>query len=186
LSYLSDVLPQGSPILDASVVINLLGTGAAADLLSGLGAPSLIEERTLREVLRHPLADIDLASALQDLQGLGLLQVLRMADVEYETYLGMVTGPPGTRLGIGESAAIAIAARGACLVLDDRKARRRTGSLPMAPPLATSLGVMLSSASRQGWSASRIRELIESARLHSRMSVIKEEVSLMDALRREQ
>jgi hypothetical protein len=104
LTCLSDTLPKGSPVLDASVVINILGTGAAADVLAGLGHPSFVEERTLREVLRHPLTDTDLPQALKDLQRRGNLKVVRMTDQEYETYLGLVSGSLGSRLGIGESA----------------------------------------------------------------------------------
>ncbi len=185
LTCLSDALPKGSPVLDASVVINILGTGAAADVLAGLGHPSLVEERTLREVLRHPLTDTDLPQALKHLQGRGHLKVVRMTDQEYGTYLGLVSGSLGSRLGVGESAAISIAARGQCLVLDDRKARRRSCSLTPQPAIASSLQLILASAARQGWSASRARELVSSARLHARMAVIGEEMLLLDGLLKE-
>lgn len=182
MTYLSDNLPKGSPVLDASVVINVLGTGAAAGVLAGLGHPSIVEERTLREVLRHPLAEMDLPSALQDLRKREYLQVVRMSDAEYETYLQLVSGSLGTRLGVGESAAMAIAPKGACLVLDERKARRRSASLAPPPMLASSLQLVFASAARQGWSASRTRELVASARLHARMSILKEETPMLDAL----
>ena len=185
MTCLSDALPKGSPVLDASVVINILGTGAAADVLAGLGHPSLVEERTLREVLRHPLTDTDLPQALKHLQGRGHLKVVRMTDQEYGTYLGLVSGSLGSRLGVGESAAISIAARGQCLVLDDRKARRRSCSLTPQPAIASSLQLILASAARQGWSASRARELVSSARLHARMAVIGEEMLLLDGLLKE-
>lgn len=182
MTYLSDDLPKGSAVLDASVIINILGTGSAAEVLTGLGHPSLVEERTLREVLRHPLAEWDLPSTLQDLEKSGCLQVVRMSDHEYETYLGLVSGSLGTRLGVGESAAMAIAAKGASLVLDERKARRRSSALAPPPILASSLQLLLSSALRQGWPASRTRELVASARLHARMSIVKEEMPLLQAL----
>jgi hypothetical protein len=182
LTCLSDTLPDGPPVLDASVVINVLGTGYAVHVLTGLGHPSLIEERTLREVLRHPLPGLDLEAALGDLRMRGLLHEVRMSDVEYEAYLGLASGSVGTRLGVGESAALAIATRGSCLVLDDRKARRRALIQPGAPPVASTLRLLLASAARQGWPLNRARDLVESARAHARMAVLKEELLLFEAL----
>lgn len=186
LTCLSDNLPDGPPVLDASVVINVLGTGHAEQVLAGLGHPSLIEERTLREVLRHPLPGLNLAAALGGLRMRGVLLEVRMSDVEYETYLGLVSGSVGTRLGVGESAALAIATQGSCLVLDDRKARHRALIHAGAPPVASTLRLLLASAARQGWPVNRARDLVESARIHARMAVLKEELPLLEALQLEQ
>lgn len=182
MTCLSDNLPDGPPVLDASVVINVLGTGCAVQVLAGLGHPSIIEERTLREVLRHPLPGLNLEAALGDLRMRGVLHEVRMSDVEYETYLGLVSGSVGTRLGVGESAALAIATQGSCLVLDDRKARRRALIHAGAPPVASTLLLLLASAARQGWPVNRARDLVESARVHARMAVLKEELPLLEAL----
>lgn len=182
MTYLSDSIPKGSPVLDASVVINILGTGAAEDVFAAVGSPSLVEERTLREVLRHPLEGFDLEASLAGLKDRGHLLEVRMSGEEYQTYLSLVSGPLGTKLGVGESAAMAIAARGACLILDDRKARRRCPSLSSNPALATSVQLMVSCAARQLWPAARMLQLVASARMHARMSISKEDEAVLTEL----
>ena len=109
---LSDHLPKGNAVLDASVIINLLGCGEPARVLSALGCPCIVETRTLREIQRHPEPGRSHETILQDLVSRELLVVVRMTDEEYENYLGYVQGPLASRLDDGESAAIAIAGRG--------------------------------------------------------------------------
>jgi predicted nucleic acid-binding protein len=168
LSYLRDHLPAGPLILDTSVVINLLGTGEATAVLAALGHPCLVEERALREVLRHPMHGCDLTSAMAELQTNGLLKEVRMTPREYELFLQVGLGP-------GESAAIAIAARGACVVLDDRLARRYARSVANFPLLGSSLTLILTGTFRAGEQIARARKLIEAARMNSRMGVPPEE-----------
>jgi predicted nucleic acid-binding protein len=169
-------------VLDASVLINLLGSGEAAAILAGVGHVSLVEQRTLREVLRHPIHGLQLLPALEDLKHRDLLQEVRMTDEEYETYLQLVSGPLGGRLGVGESAAIAISTRAACLILDDRKARRTASEHPTAPAVVSTLRLVLSSAARQRWPLARARASVSSARRHAKMGVLREELPLLAEL----
>lgn len=182
MNLLSDHLPSGQAVLDASVIINLFGTREPAAVLEALGHRSLVEQRTLREVRRHPVPGMPLESILAELMHGGLLEEIRMTEDEYDIYLRYVSPPLGTRLDDGESAALAVAARGACVVIDERKARRRAALDAPAVVVVSSLRLMLTSAYRAGWDTRRARQLVETAIQNSRMAVPKDETGMLAAL----
>lgn len=179
LTWLIDHLPAGQPVLDASVIINLLGTHQPVEVLRALGHRSLVEERTLREVRRHPVPDLQVEPVLNELRSLDLLEEVRMTDDEYAVYLGYVSAPLSKRLGDGESAALAVSPRGACIVLDERKARSRAASDAVGLVVVSSLCLLISSAHRAGWPPVKVRQLVESARASARMGVPKDENALL-------
>lgn len=182
LTLLSDHLPPGPLVLDASVVINLLGTGQPVEVLAGLRQRCLIEQKTLQEVKRHPIPGFNLEERLEVLCRDGLLEVARMTDAEYAVFIELVHAPLGVRLGDGESAAIAIAPRGAGIVLDEKRARRRVAETLPALATVSSLRLVLTSAHRQDWTESKAAELVALARLHSRMGVPREDAPLLEQL----
>lgn len=182
MNLLIDYLPRGTAVLDASVIINLLGTKEPIAVLDALGHKCLIEQRTLREVCRHPIPGLLAEPALDDLMSRGLLEEIRMTDDEYEIYLSFVSPPLGKRLDDGESAALAVAARGACVVIDERKARRQAASVLPSIIVMSTLKLVLTSAYRSGWSIARTKTLVEQAIKHSRMAAPKEESDLLARL----
>lgn len=175
-------MPKGNAVLDASVIINLLGCGEPARVLSALGCPCIVETRTLREIRRHPEPGRSHETVLQDLVSRELLVVVRMTDEEYENYLGYVQGPLASRLDDGESAAMAIAGRGACLILDDRKARRRVVAELPGVSVRSSLQLMLTGACRGGWKLEEARDCVRMAIQHARMGIPREDASLLKML----
>jgi predicted nucleic acid-binding protein len=179
LNLLSDHLPPGRPVLDASVIINLLGTKEPVAVLEALGRKSIVEQRTLREVLRHPIPGLPIEPVLVELKARDLLEEVRMTDEEYEVYLTYVSPPLGSRLDDGESAALAVAARGACVVIDERKARRRAAEETPSIVVVSSLKLFLTSAHRAGWDVFRAKQLVEEAVQNSRMSVPREDASFL-------
>lgn len=182
MTLLNDYLPTGATIIDASVLINLLGCGQCLGILEGLGEKCLMEERTLKEVCKHPIPGCDYVPALRALLSSGTLEEIRMTDDEYETYLTFVSGPIGARLDDGESAALAIAGRGSSIVLDERKARRRAAGDARDLTVISTLRLMLTSGHRQAWTVQKVRDLVSAARLNSRMGVPKEDIALLEAL----
>lgn len=179
MSWLSDYLPAGQPVLDASVIINLLGTKAPVDVLRALGHKSLVEQRTLREVRKHPVPGLRVEPVLDELRSLDLIDEVRMTDEEYEVYLGYISPPLGTRLDEGESAALAVARRGVCVVLDERKARSRAAITAPDLVVVSSLRLFISCAHRAGWSAARVSQLVAQATQNARMGVPRDERELL-------
>ena len=172
---------DGSPlVVDTSAVINILGCGAGASLLRSLGRICIVEERVLAELTHHPIPLRDAQQEVQDLVSEGLFNVIRMDDDDYDLFLELSasSGHPG--LGVGESAAIAIATRRRhVVVLDDRKARRRTGTQHPELRQMSSATVLLEAARAGGLSLEETRALFTSAIDNAGMCILKEERNLV-------
>ena len=182
LPLLSDYLPAGPFILDASAIINLLGCGEMAAVLAALGSPAIVEERTFREVNRHPVQGLKHGPVLDGLLSTGTMQVERMTDSEYDTYLILVQGSLAQRLDDGESAAIALTARDFPVVLDENKARKVVGrSFPSVLYFST-LRLFLTAAKRGSWPLTRVQQLVIASRQHARMGVPRDEQDLLARL----
>ena len=141
-----------------------------------------MEERTLKEVRRHPIPGCDHVAALRALLSSGALEVVRMTNEEYETYLTFVSGQLEARLDDGESAALAISGRASSIVLDERKARRRAAGDAKDVTVISTLRLMMTSGHRQAWSVQKVRDLVSAARQNSRMGVPKEDMALLGQL----
>jgi predicted nucleic acid-binding protein len=177
----SDLDESGSRlVLDTSALINMLGCSSAALVLRCLGRICVVEERVLKELAYHPIELRDAQQEVRDLGSAGLLEVMRMTDEEYEIYLALAaaSGRPG--LGVGESAAIAVSAiRGHVVVLDDRKARRRTVTQFPNLKVVSSTKVLLEAAHAGQLSLEETRSLFVAALGNASMGILKEERDLV-------
>jgi hypothetical protein len=112
-------------VLDASVLINLLGSRMARQILAALGVPSVVEETTLLEVLVDPQDGSSATPAIDDLILSGSLLCERMDDDGLTSFISLVGAEPPDDLGDGEAATLAHALRrSATAVIDERKATR--------------------------------------------------------------
>ncbi len=182
MSLLCEHLPRGPVVLDASAIINLLGCGDIVGILQALGAVCLIEERTLKEVQRHPVRGFDHTPIFEELRRVGILQVERMTSVEYETYLSLVQGSLESRLDEGESAAIALTTRGYPVVLDENKARSVVLRQFPSVRFCSTLRLLITAGKRGGWLLEDVQQLVLSARRHARMGVPRDERDMLAQL----
>lgn len=182
MSLLSEQFPREPVVLDASVIINLLGCGEMVEVLEALGTSSIVEERTLKEINRHPIAGLDHVTILNTLRERGALLTERMTDDEYAAYLSLVQGSLTQRLGVGESAAIALAARGHLVVLDENKARGVVSRGFPGVRYTSTLRLLLTAASRASWPLARVQKLVLDARTNARMGVPRDESHLLNEL----
>jgi predicted nucleic acid-binding protein len=168
-------------VLDASVIINLLGCGHASDILAAIRSPFLVEERTLMEIQRHPISGRSHIDELAALKAAGLLQLHRMSDEAYALYLDLIDDSSPACLGDGESAAIATAATlGYRVALDDRKARKILAKrFPQITPVTT-VGLFFAASMQNSYIETTMPKIIESAVRHSRMAILKEERHLIE------
>ncbi len=112
-------------VLDASVLINLLGTGITSDILRSLALPTIIEETTLGEVLRDPRDGKSADNIISELVATHTLLREVMDARGLELFLDLVGADPPDDLSDGEAATIAHALiRNAAAVIDERKATR--------------------------------------------------------------
>lgn len=118
-------------VLDASTVLNLLGTGRAADVLRRLGREAVVAEAAAAEVRRDPTRPKgEVGSGPAAVQGLVAAGVLRVAALPPDAealFLALIGAPSPDGLGDGEAATLALAAdigSSAVAVSDDAKAVR--------------------------------------------------------------
>lgn len=180
LTWFRDHLPEGQLVLDASVLINLLGCGAATEIFSALTLPCLVEERVFVEISRHPVPGLCHVSELQALEVSGLIERTMMNDDEYARFLGLVQAPLGQRLDAGESATLAVAhGRALSVVIDENKARSYVGNRLPQVTLVSTLRLLISATVRLGRDTSFLQELVMSARKNARMGIPKDEKQLL-------
>lgn len=115
-------------ILDASVLINLLGTGLSDALLKSLNRVVVVDEVALREVTIDPFSRKDPTEVLDRLCENGLIEVVGMSSETYDLFIDLTGADPPDDLDDGEAATLAQAALGDCVaVIDEKKATRIAG-----------------------------------------------------------
>lgn len=183
LALLPDNFPTGPLVLDASVIINLLGSGSPAIILAATGVDCIVVEQTLAEITRHPIPGLCHKEILSALGHDGHIQPHRMSSEEYALYLSMIQGPSSESLGDGESAAIAVAvSTKRQVILDDGKARRIHRARFPSAPVASSLQLFVAAGARNNWPVERIRDMVARAMTNARMNIVKGEESLLARL----
>lgn len=116
-----------SYVLDASVWINLLGTGFAERILKSVAAPRVVVDLACNEVAHHPLRKSE-SDPLSPLIQSGLITRVSLDDEALGLFMSLVGAEQPDDLGDGEAATLALAQqKGFTAVLDDGKARRVAG-----------------------------------------------------------
>jgi predicted nucleic acid-binding protein len=125
---LSKYSSEQTPLyLDTSVLINLVATGRAEEILTALGRPVFVAEEVGREFLRDPRDGSDGQLALKRLVAAGALRVSKMNDAQVDRFVALVGAAFPDDLGDGESATIATAVGVGAIALDETKGARVTG-----------------------------------------------------------
>jgi len=127
-------------VLDASVLINILGSGSPADLLAAIGHQLIIPEPTLAEVSFDPSAKQPAAARTVELIEAGLLTAVPILGEAARLFSLLAA-----EMGDGEAAAVAYAIETEAFVaIDDRKARRVALPLIRKEPAFFTLDLLLS------------------------------------------
>jgi predicted nucleic acid-binding protein len=112
-------------VVDASVVINILGTCDPRSFLESVPARLLMPSEVAREVKRSPYDGKEAVGLLVPLMEGGYLEQVDLDAEAIEIFMDLVGAPIADSLHDGEAAVIACAATtGAGAVLDERKGRR--------------------------------------------------------------
>jgi len=170
-------------VLDASPIINALGCGAPERILAPFDGKCVVEENTLKEVIRNPFDMKHAGPVLEGLIDRNYLKVVRLGDVGYESYIELVAASASDALGRGEAAALAYAQEvGAVIVLDDRKARRIGCERFPACKQYSSLTLFRHAAETSGMTLNQIIPLVSLAFEKARMHVLPEDRLWLDEL----
>ena len=160
-------------VIDASVAINILGTGRPADLLRILNRKVLVDEMALKEITRDPFSKLSGREAMESLVSSGLISSVSLSAPAFEgLFLELTGAPPPDDLGDGEAATIAQSFDiDAVPVIDERKATRIALSLRPAHPILHSIDILSCSAVTSAFSPQELGDLIFNALIHARMRV---------------
>src|ERR1700691_363560 len=159
-------------VIDASVAINLLGTGRPADLLRALNRRVIIDEVALREVTSDPFIKLPGHEAIGALMRSSLISPVQLSASAFEVFLELTGAAPPDDLGNGEAATIAQCFDiGAVPVIDERKATRISLSLRPRHPILHTIDILASSAVAAALSRQELADLVYAALFHARMRV---------------
>ena len=96
-------------VLDASVIINLLATGYATEILQALNASLVVTGNVLREIEQGSANGRQESTLLTQLIDKRYLQVKELSGPSLEHFFSMVSGSTSDSLGDGEAATLAFA-----------------------------------------------------------------------------
>lgn len=163
-------------VLDASVLINFLGSGAVERLLPALPGSVLIADQTFREVLRDPSGRIPPADIRRALAETGLVEVRSLDDTQALLYLELASAPDPDRLDDGEAATVALAVSCSTIpVLDETKARRVYRSRFPGHPLESTAGLFRRLNEGERLPPDDLRSALYQALRQARMQVVPDE-----------
>lgn len=162
---------------DASVVINLVATGVAREIIKSLPYPFLVTSNAcseLREGAQKGYSDhAELAKLVED----GVVVEVALSDAALPFYEQLVAGSNLQTLDDGEAATIACAwTMSAVALLDERKARKLCASLFPSMQLLSSAELLMHQALLDRFGVERRGDLIFRALKVGRMRVLPEHV----------
>ncbi len=130
-------------VLDSSVVINLLATGYAANILRALAVPIVVTDYVVGEIESGSPNGGPESRLLNELIA---NQVVRMAQLEepaLQLFFGLASGSVSESLGDGEAATLAFAyGSDSSAIIDEKKATRVAGERFDTLRLATTIDLL--------------------------------------------
>lgn len=112
-------------VLDASVIINLLATSKASEVLQALGAPVLVTSNVVHEIGQGASNARQEPQQLSELIGADILRMVSLDAPSLECFFSLVSGHTADSLGDGEAATLVYAHTNRfAAAIDEKKATR--------------------------------------------------------------
>lgn len=156
-------------VLDASVLINLIGSGYSERILAALSVPVTVSDYAANEILDGGHDD---AVVMQGLLDGGLLARAPMTSAGSSLFEDLVSGATQESLGDGEAATIAIASdMGAVAVIDEKQGWRIANGRLAGLQLATTVDILALRSVRITLGENALCEAVHLALVRARMQV---------------
>lgn len=156
--------------IDASVLINVLGTGEAEAVLSTLARPVLVAAAVYREIKYDPFTGLPASGALSALEARGLIIKCDLDAAGTQHMVALVGAPGADALDDGEAATIALGARReCCVVIDEARGRRIAEGVPIASGILATMDILASDDVRQALGEASFQAAILNAGRRARM-----------------
>jgi len=163
---------NSSLIFDASVLLNILGTGSPEVILQNLRRTCIIDQVAISEVNLHPVTGRPCHELLEFFQSEGLLRVVRMENKVYEHFISLTGASSPDDLDDGEAATIAQASfNGWTAVLDERKATRIAMACLSESQILTSVDLLSARELSTVLGEAKVADLLYLALRNARMRV---------------
>lgn len=134
---------DGVIVLDASVIINLLATGHASEILQALKVPLVVTGNVVREIEQGSANGRPESALLAELITSNCLQLQELSGPSLEHFFSLVSGNTSDSLGDGEAATLAFAhCNGCSAAIDEKKATRIAGERFGAMKLVTTVDIL--------------------------------------------
>jgi predicted nucleic acid-binding protein len=170
-------------MVDASVLINILGTGRSEIILRALDRTVKIDEIALGEVTIDPFTMKSPTVILGNLREMNLIETVSLSKDAYEIFIGLTGSDPPDDLGDGESATLAQAVSCKCTaVIDERKATRIAKTQFPNVVLLNSLDLLAAPEMFETHQREMVAEVIYQALRNARMRVRQTERAWIVAL----
>jgi predicted nucleic acid-binding protein len=126
MTFLSCITSQDKAIvLDASVVINLLATSHATQILKAIPVKFLVTSNVLQEIRQGEASGRQEPKGLSDLIDARSAYLVDLNETALQHFFALVSGSTLDTLGDGEAATLALAFEsGYCAGIDEKKATR--------------------------------------------------------------
>lgn len=163
---------NSSLALDSSVLINLLSTERAGDILAALTAHIVVAEEVVAEIERGEALGRHVGTPIAELVRDGAIHVVALSDDSLEVFALLVTGGASDTLGDGEAATIALAVSGECIaVIDEKKAHRLCTLRHPSLRLATTVDILAHPRVSTQLGASLLAKAVQRTLIDARMQV---------------
>lgn len=134
---------DGVIVLDASVIINLLATGHASEILQALKVPLVVTGNVVREIEQGSANGRPESALLTELISSNCLQLQELSAPTLEHFFSLVSGNTSDSLGDGEAATLALAHCSGCsAAIDEKKATRIAGERFNTLKLVTTVDIL--------------------------------------------
>lgn len=156
--------------IDASVLINVLGTGEAIAMIEALARPVVMATAAYREVRRDPFTGGDASAAIGELEQRGLLVRLELDTAATQHMISLISAPGADALDDGEAATIALGAkRRCCVVIDETRGRRIANRTPILAGVLGTMDLLSCASVRQTLGEMRFQDAVLNAAKCARM-----------------
>ncbi|MGH0212306.1 hypothetical protein NKY66_00055 [Sinorhizobium meliloti] len=156
-------------VLDASVLINLIGSGYCERILAALTMPVKVSGYAATEILNGGHYD---AVVMQSLLDEGVIHREPLTPAASILFADLVSGATQESLGDGEAATIAIANdTGAIAVIDEKQAWRIANNRFADVQLATTVDILALPSVRLSLGDSALAQAVNSSLVRARMQV---------------
>jgi predicted nucleic acid-binding protein len=160
-------------VLDASVVINLVATGCAADIIRAFPNRLAVVDIVQAELETGRSRGRQDADRLKALVSAGLMDIVKLSDEGEQYFEGFVAGPAADTLDDGEAATIAYAITyGAVALIDERKANRICTERFPTQSLGCSTDLFSHSKVQERLEREALAQAVFNALVHGRMRVL--------------